>query len=310
MTLRVAPFLACVLLCVPAAGVRPDHERDAEPADVARPSDDAARHQRRHGPASDLPHEGDACRGQRPRRRRRRPASPRPEGRRVRDLRRRTQAGHPVVCRVHLSRGLDPARHRRVAQRPERRHRAGDQRVEFLVARDRDPDRRPAHRRAAYPKARDAARHLIASLAPSDLLYVGLTSTPGVATGAHPRPPPRPRDRRVIRRSSTPRSHPRDAPDAADLLQSPAPGDAHAGAARRPPSSSGRCASRTPTGPSADRERGARGRRPTEVPRLPDRRVVCRRLDYHRLAPSVPTPPARCSMRWPRRRWPTSLSTR
>jgi len=31
-------------------------------------------------------------------------------------------------------------------------------------------------------KARDAARHLIASLAPSDLLYVGLTSTPGIAT--------------------------------------------------------------------------------------------------------------------------------
>ena len=31
-------------------------------------------------------------------------------------------------------------------------------------------------------KARNAARHLIASLAPSDLLYVGLTSTPGIAT--------------------------------------------------------------------------------------------------------------------------------
>lgn len=31
-------------------------------------------------------------------------------------------------------------------------------------------------------RARAAARHLIASLAPSDLLYVGLTSTPGIAT--------------------------------------------------------------------------------------------------------------------------------
>ena len=31
-------------------------------------------------------------------------------------------------------------------------------------------------------KARNAARHLIANLAPSDLLYVGLTSTPGIAT--------------------------------------------------------------------------------------------------------------------------------
>ena len=48
-------------------------------------------------------------------------------------------------------------------------------------------------------KARQAARHLVASLAPSDLLYVGLTSTPALADRRfRPRPSPRPRDHRRV----------------------------------------------------------------------------------------------------------------